>query len=177
MASLNTGQPMSSVPMVAVANDADVKLKCEASPKRHPTHCVNTKVWPVAITTLGALSRHRCSSSVVQIPARNLSSGRMNEPQSYRQPRRFSSVSCHGSRRRRRIKPMQGHSIGQHKKHRAFGRLPSCQAALAQDTAVRPQSIKSRRVTSATVKWAGLSTVAIRGRTVASTGALLGRRL
>ena len=77
MTSLNTGQPMSSVPMVAAATVADVKLKCEATPKRYPTHCVSTRIWPVTITTFGAMYRHCCTSSVVQIPARNLGSGRM----------------------------------------------------------------------------------------------------
>ena len=95
MTSLNAVKPGSSIAAVAVVTNADETFECAASPKLRAWQHVNSSVWSVAITLVGARRHYRCPSSVVQVPARNRGSGRVNGPESQNQLRRVSSARWH----------------------------------------------------------------------------------
>ena len=95
MTSLNAVKPGSSIAAVAVATNADETFECAASPKLRAWQHVNSSVWSVAITLVGARRQYRCPSPVVQVPERNRGSGRVNGPESHNQLRRVSSARWH----------------------------------------------------------------------------------
>ena len=93
MASLNTGQPMSSVATVVVATDTVAMRQHMAIPLLHAARRLRTSVGPITLTLCGVGARHRCCPGPpCQITPLKVGSRRVVVPESCRHLRHASFI-------------------------------------------------------------------------------------